>query len=210
MIFTRFLPALALAGCLTLFAACNGDDDDGPTPTPGSSDGGTPVSTPTPTVEVAPTQSGGSGFGGGVNPVEAPVPSGMEQATLVNVRAAAQTGFDRIVFEFNGSQVPGYRVEYAEEAIACGSGQDLTEFIGDGEKPAGLMLVRLDNTVSHDEAGQPTAVRALRADLGSIVHAFRTCDFEGVVAYGISISDEQPFKVSTLNDPPRLVIDIAQ
>lgn len=199
------LPLIALVPALA-FAACNGDDDDEPTPTAAATNTAAPAATSA--VETPAGTPGG--FNGSTTPVEVAPPAGLEQATLVNVRAAAQAGFDRIVFEFDGTQVPGYSVKYADEAIACGSGQDLTEFIGDGKVPAGLMLVRLENAVSHDDAGQPTAVRALRPGLASILHAFRTCDFEGIVAYGIAISDEQPFKVSTLNDPPRLVIDIAQ
>ena len=198
-------PVLAVVAVFS-FAACNGDDDAEPTPTAAATSTSAPAAT---TAVETPAGTPGA-FSGSTTPVEVPPPAGMEQATLVNVRAAAQTGFDRIVFEFNGAQGPGYSVKYGEEAIACGSGQDLTEFIGDGKAPAGLMLVRLENAVSHDEAGQPTAVRALRPGLASIEHAFRTCDFEGIVEYGIAISAEQPFKVSTLSDPPRLVIDIAQ
>ena len=193
---------------LALAAACGDDDDDEPTPTPANTESAqsSPTPGPTPTVETAATPGAVSG---NQDPVEGAAPDGIEQATIVNVRAAAQTGFDRIVFEFSGTQVPGYRVEYADAAIACGSGEDLTAFIGDGTAPPGLMLVRMEPAVAHDDAGQPTAVRSLRPGLTAIVHAFRTCDFEGVVAYGIAVSGEQPFHVSTLESPPRLVIDVA-
>jgi len=205
MVFRALLPVVAAS--LVLLSACGGDDDD-PTPTPAPPEATATVPAATPTVE-QPTGTPG-GFTGSTDPVEAPPPAGLGQATLVNVRSAAQPGFDRIVFEFSGSQVPGCSVKYVEQAIACGSGQDLTEFIGEGAKPAGLLLVRMEPAVSHNEAGEATAVRALRPGLTSIVNAFRTCDFEGEVTYGIAISDEHPFKVSTLPDPPRLVIDIAQ
>ena len=207
---TSVAAAVLAAVFLSLGAACGDDDDDDDSPAATAANTVTPATAltpgPTPTVETAATPGEVSGD---LGPVESPAPEGLEQPTLVNVRAAAQTGFDRIVFEFSGTQVPGYRVEYAEEAIACGSGEDLTAFIGDGVAPPGLMLVTMQPAVAHTEAGQPTTVRSLRPGLTAIVHAFRTCDFEGVVAYGIAISGEQPFHVSTLEGPPRLVIDVA-
>lgn len=205
----NFLPFVALAPML-LLSACDGDDgpDPGTTPVPSSTaSGSTPAAGQTTAVE---TPAGTPGaFQGSTTAVEVAAPSGLGQATLVNVRAAAQAGFDRLVLEFNGSQVPGYSVKYATEAIACGSGQDLTAFIGDGKAPAGLLLVTVRPAVSHDEAGQATAARALRPGLDSVIHAFRTCDFEGVVTYAVAVSGKRPFKVSTLQNPPRLVIDIA-
>lgn len=206
----NFLPIVALAPML-LLSACDGDDSPGPGTTSvpsGTASSGATAPGETPGVE---TPAGTPGtFNGSATPVEVAAPAGLGQATLVDVRAAAQTGFDRLVLEFNGSQIPGYSVKYAAEAIACGSGQDLTAFIGDGKAPAGLLLVTVRPAVSHDGAGQATAARALRPGLDSVIHAFRTCDFEGVVTYAVAVSDKRPFKVTTLQNPPRLVIDIAQ
>lgn len=198
------LPAL-------LLAACKGDDDDA-TPTPSSSASNVPQtaapSTATPTVEVAPT--GGGPFTGGTAPVTATPPSGLQQAVISNVRAAAQPGFDRLVFEFNGNQVPGYTVKYGQTAVACGSGQDLTVFVGGGTAPAALLLVDLRPAAGHDQNGNVTAVRDLQPNLATLKRAFGICDFEGVVQYAVALTAQKPFKVSTLQSPPRLVIDIAQ
>jgi hypothetical protein len=213
----KLLPIVALLPILA-FAACNGDDDaDDETPTPGSADqtatpgGGATSTAPaggTPAVE---TPSGTPGaFSGSTNPVEVASPSNPGQPRIVAIRAAAQQGFDRLVFEFSGSQVPGYKVAYGDEAIACGSGMDLTEFIGGGAAPEGLLLIDMRPSAAHDDAGQPTVARDLEPALSSLKRVVRTCDFEGVVGYGAAISAEKPFKVTTLNDPPRLVIDIGQ
>ena len=208
---------LAVLALPLLLAACDGDDDESPTPTEaatGSRPAGTPTSGggigtggPTPTVESEGTPGG---FSGGTAPVTVEPPAGGGIAVLSNVRSAAQDGFDRIVFEFEGNQVPGYAVRYADEAIACGSGEDLSSFIGGGIAPPALLMVNLQPSASHDESGAQTAVRDVSPKLETITRAFRTCDFEAVVEYGVATTAEKPFRISTLENPSRLVIDIAQ
>ena len=207
----KFLPLAALLPVLVM-GACGGDDDDDETPAvvPGTS---TPVTTTSPTAQATAVETAGStpgGFSGSTNPVEAAPPAGVSQPRLVAMRAAAQPGFDRLVFEFDGALVPGYKVAYGEAAVACGSGSDLTDFIGGGKSPAALLLVDMRPAVGHDDAGQPTAPRDLQPSLSTLKRVVRTCDFEGVVGYGVGLSARKPFAVSTLNNPPRLVIDIAQ
>jgi hypothetical protein len=142
--------------------------------------------------------------------VEATPSAGLTSATLKTIRAAAQAGFDRIVFEFEGNQLPGYRVEYADKAVNCASGADLTAFLGGGNLPAAILVVDMRPAAAHTEAGEATAQRDLGANLATITRAFRTCDFEGVVVYAVALTAQQPFRVSTLPDPPRLVIDVRQ
>lgn len=206
-----FTPLIGLVA-VALVAACGGDDDASPTPIPvETSVPGTPTNVPTPQpVETPDATTAPGSFEGSTNPVQVEPPAGLLQATLADVRAAKQPGFDRLVFEFSGDQLPGYSVKYADKAIACGSGQDLTSFVGDGSAPKGLVLVTIRPAASHDDAGQATAVRDLKPALDSLLHVFRTCDFEGVVEYAVALSDEVPFKVSTLPGPPRLVIDFGQ
>ncbi|MGE0602126.1 MAG: hypothetical protein AB7J35_16900 [Dehalococcoidia bacterium] len=206
-----YLPVAGLLA-VALLASCGDDDDAADTPTPAETSApGTPTAVPTsPPVETPDATTSPGGFEGSTDPVEVEAPAGIGQPILVNVRAAAQQGFDRLVFEFNGDKLPGYSVKYASEAIACASGQDLTSFVGDGSVPKGLILVTVRPAAAHDESGQATAVRDLRPALSSLLHVFRTCDFEGVVTYAVALSAEVPFKVSTLPGPPRLVIDFAQ
>jgi hypothetical protein len=197
------LPAL-------LFAACNGDDDDAATPTSAVSSTSPTAAGPTatPTVEVA-TSSPGT-FSGSTDPVKVDPPAGLQQAQLANIRAAAQDGFDRFVIEFSGDKVPGYSVQYGTKATNCGSGQDVTVFIGGGTAPAAMLLVDVRPAAGHDNNGQVTANRDITPNLATLKRAFGICDFEGVVQYALALSAQKPFKVSTLTNPPRLVIDIAQ
>ncbi|MEO8540993.1 MAG: hypothetical protein ABI577_14730 [bacterium] len=204
---TALLPAF-------LFAACNGDDDDA-TPTTSASQtaavNGTTVASPTSEGTATPEAGTTPGvFSGTKNPVTATPPAGLQQALLRTIRSAAQPGFDRLVFEFDGAQLPGYSVKYDTKAISCGSGEDVTQFVGEGQTPTALLLVDIRPAAAHDNSGSPTALRDLHSDLSTLKRAFRVCDFEGVVQYAVALNAEMPFKVSTLTNPTRLVIDIGQ
>jgi hypothetical protein len=209
-----FAPLAALL-LLPLFAACNGDDDaDEETataaPTGATSVAGTatPGSGGTPEVE---TPSGTPGeFSGSTDPVEVVAPPSVGPVLLRTMRAAAQEGFDRIVFEFEGNTLPGYKVEYVDSVSNCGSGQDVTAFLGGGTAPEAILLVDIRPSDAHNQQGQPTAPRDLSPNLATIERAFGICDFEAVVTYALALSGEKEFKVSTLQDPARLVIDVAQ
>lgn len=36
-----------------------------------------------------------------------------------------------------------------------------------------------------------------------------TCDFEGELTWALGVGGQRPFRVTTLADPPRLVVDVA-
>jgi hypothetical protein len=212
----NFLPLAAFVPAL-LLSACGDDDDNTASATataPAATSAASQTAAPTVTAPsgtpapASPTAPGA--FQGSTTAVEVAPPAGLQQASLVEVRAAAHEGYDRLVFEFAGAQLPGYRVSYETKAVACSSGQDVTAFVGEGTVPAGLLLITMRPAAAHNEAGQLTAVRTLRPALSSLKNVFGTCDFEGVVTYAVAVSGLQPFKVSTLADPPRLVIDFAR
>lgn len=212
----NFLPLAAFVPAL-LLSACGDDDDNTASATataPAATSAASQTAAPTVTAPsgtpapASPTASGA--FQGSTTAVEVAPPAGLQQASLVEVRAAAHEGYDRLVFEFAGAQLPGYRVSYETKAVACGSGQDVTAFVGEGTVPAGLLLITMRPAAAHNEAGQLTAVRTLRPALSSLKNVFGTCDFEGVVTYAVAVSGMKPFTVSTLANPPRLVIDFAR
>lgn len=128
------------------------------------------------------------------------------QPLLVAVRIAEHDendGFDRIVFEWSaGPPVPA--VSYVASAAQCGSGAAVN--------PAGdaTLQARFSNAAAHNEQGQATfGSQNLPGPGKSIEQAIQICDFEGVVAWAIGVDDNRPFTVSTLSNPPRVVIDVA-
>jgi hypothetical protein len=210
----RTLVALAALLPALILVACNGDDDDA-TPTTNASAtsaasstiAGSPTAPGTPAPE--PTATPGA-FSGSTSPVTATPPAGLQPPVVQAIRAAAQSGFDRLVFEFSGDKVPGYSVQYDTKAVSCGSGEDVTAFIGGGKAPAAMLIVKMQPANGHNDAGQATVARDLNPGLSTIVRAFGICDFEADVQYAVALTAEKPFKVSTLTNPARLVIDIAQ
>jgi hypothetical protein len=205
--FAALLPAL-------LLVACNGDDDDAtpttaPSTTAAASSTAASSATAPSSATAAATATAGP-FQGSTDAVAATPPAGLMPPVVQGLRAAAQSGFDRLVFEFSGSQVPGYSVQYSTTAVSCGSGQDVTNFIGGGSAPAAMLIVDIRPADGHDASGTATIPRDLTVGLSTLQRAFGICDFEADVTYAVALSAEKPFHVSTLTNPPRLVIDIAQ
>lgn len=123
---------------------------------------------------------------------------------LRDVRAASQQGFDRIVFELEGSALPGYRVEYvAPPAVQCGSGEPV-EVAG-----AALLQVRLSPAQAHTEAGEATVrERERHPGLPILQEMESVCDFEADVTWVLGVAARNRFRVQELASPARLVIDI--
>jgi hypothetical protein len=122
-------------------------------------------------------------------------------ATLTNIRPGSHAGdgYDRVVFDFNGS-IPSWDLTRQDSAIFTrdASGQQVTL---DGS--AGLKLVLRDanlaGTVPTDLAPRFSSIREI-AQLGN---------FERVVTYGVGLSSSQCVRVLALSNPSRLAIDVA-
>ncbi|MFP2927509.1 hypothetical protein ACLESO_20395 [Pyxidicoccus sp. 3LG] len=124
--------------------------------------------------------------------------------TLRSVRAGQHADFDRVVFEFDGPQLPGYRLEYVDKPIIqCGSG-DETPVAGQG-----WLQVTLTPARGHDDKGQATvAEREMKPRLPVILELERTCDFEGEVTWVLGNKGPNKYRVMELHDPTRLVVDV--
>lgn len=126
------------------------------------------------------------------------MPPGILRAT----HAAAHTGYDRVVFEFADTSLPGYHVEYASRAVRrCGSG-DLVSLAG-----AARLLVRFEPARAHDEGGNPTvSERESTPRLSAVKDIKLVCDFEGQVAWALGVSTARPYRVTETGG--RLVLDV--
>lgn len=126
--------------------------------------------------------------------------------TVTEVRVARQDGFDRVVLELDGEQAgePGWRVEYVDAPSAQGSGEAV-EVEGD----AVLAVVVTGTGYPFDTGveevnGDPT----LPSDLEVVTDVQLGAVFEGQYEAFIGLSSEQPFTVTRLGDPARVVIDV--
>lgn len=198
------LGALHPRGLLALLAlaACGGAERPGSAPISGGDDAAPPPTAPSPLVVTAPDTFPPWTVGLASAPstaVQGPVP------VLAALRTGVQDGFERVTFELAGSEgLPGYRVEYVDRPLYdCGSGEP-TYPVGDA-----WLQVRLEPVAAHTEEGRPTlGARDLAVGAPLLQRIYRTCDFEAVVVHVLALSMPNAFRVFTLADPLRIVVDI--
>ena len=118
----------------------------------------------------------------------------------------------RIAFEFVDHQ-PAYAVGYASPPFSeCGSGEEVST---EGWGAGAFLRVRLEPSgtvdTSDPEARQTyTGPRDIDAR-GRILKHFRVvCDFEAVLEWIVGLDSKHDFRVFTLDDPSRVVIDISE
>ena len=140
-----------------------------------------------------------TGPAAGVRASSAPPPV----PVLVAVRAAHHGSVDRVVFEFSGG-VPSKRdVAYVERIVADGSGRPV-RIAGQA-----LLRVRFEPAQAHTDDGQPTeAPRRVAFGVPNVLTAVRAGDFEGVTTYGLGLARRTPVRITTLQDPPRVVVRV--
>jgi hypothetical protein len=201
---------ILLASTLTLAAtACSGDSGS-KTPTTVPSSTAATATLPPATATTSPPVDGTIdplGFGG-TEPVHVksnPDPiSGA--ATLTDVRVGGhpeQGGWDRVVFEFK-DVLPEADIAYTTGPVSsCGSGQAVQV------QGQAILTVRLFPANSHNDAGQLTIKsQDLTGPGNEVLQVKQYCDFEAVNQWAIGVKQPQRFKVTTLQNPTRLVIDI--
>lgn len=121
---------------------------------------------------------------------------------LVDVRVAAHDGYDRVVLEFEGDGAPGWQVGYVDSAATDGKG-DPIELEGDA-----ILQVSALHTMPNDMTGYYDGPREIDADLSSIEEVFVDGTFEGMTTVYLGLDEEVPFRVLTLTEPSRLVVDV--
>ncbi len=123
--------------------------------------------------------------------------TGPGQGTLTNVRAAAQPGFDRVVFDFAGPAAAS-SVEYVPaSALVAPSGHTVV--------PNGRYYLRVRFT----DARTTTATPQRRTpNLAEVRDSRQVESFEGFVVYGIGVTVRNGFRVFTLTAPNRVVVDV--
>lgn len=127
-----------------------------------------------------------------------------ETAVLSAVRTARHKGFDRVVFEFSGAEMPSYHIEYVDRPVrACGSGE-VVPLKGDG-----WLEIRFYPAAAHTEEGRPTVENRQQTPNHEIIKELKaTCDFEAEVAWVLGVASPNRYRVLELKNPTRLAVDI--
>jgi hypothetical protein len=224
----RFCRTVSLLACVLVAAGCDGPADvrrsaatstTAPPAAATSSDAATAV--PAGPTDVATRQGPGAASTDG--PVTAPAASSTEPVTspgfpgggpgvvyLTRIRVGGHTGFDRVVWEFDGP-APTFRAAYADGPVAeSGSGQSI-----DVAGAAAVTLifspasgVDLSGEQAVDVYTGPDRLSGADAGTRVVTEIVETGDFESTLAWAVGVDDVRPFVVTTLTSPDRVVLDI--
>jgi hypothetical protein len=126
---------------------------------------------------------------------------------LVDVRVGRRDDAERIVFEF-ANLLPGWAVWYAEGPVTEDPSDLPLRVAGDH-----VLVVRMEAASGFDLAGDTadqTYLGPLRISpmWPTVQEVVRVGDFEAVLSWAIGVGGRPGFRVTTLVDPPRLVVDI--
>lgn len=128
-------------------------------------------------------------------------PSGDWDLQLVDVRLGDHDGFDRVVLELSGTATPGWSVSWEDEAVADGSG-DVVPLEGDR-----VLTISASGTAMPEPGSFEVPARLGPA--GALAEVQVNGWFEGYTQVFAGVAgDPRPFRVFTLTDPPRLVVDV--
>ena len=199
----RLVPGLRVLTLLALGACDRSGSDDraGPGTTATSRAPATTTTAPASTTTTgAPAWTTEAKTGpGGREPPDGP------SAKLTAVRAAAHPGYDRVVFQFEGTRVPGYRIEYVGE-ITLGESDDEFLTLAGGA----LVQATFQGTASDDHRpGTQTVPDRFTPGLAQVKQIGLAEDWEGLVRLGIGLDHRAGFRVLELRDPVRVVVDVA-
>lgn len=130
--------------------------------------------------------------------------SSASAALLTGIRVAKHDTFDRVVFDLRGG-APGYDVRYVTRPYYDPSGKPVS-------MPGSAYLqVALNPASAWTTSGQHTYSGPGRATMSyPTMRGFvLTGDFEAVLSVALGLSKKAAFRVITLTNPTRIVIDVA-
>lgn len=165
----------------------------------------TTTSTTATTTTTAPATT--TTFGGATATVSNPTIVGSPGPHLTDLRVGDHPDYVRMVFDLSGDGTPLYTVGYETPPFSGASGEPIPV---DG---TAFLAVRLFPALRYDiDTMVPTYTGELVIEPGlePISQIVFIDDFEAMMVWVIGLTAEQPFTVDVLQEPLRLVIDIAK
>lgn len=214
-----------LAALVLALAACGSDEpasvDTGPPTAPTTTTVPTTTTAPRPstTTSLAPATTGTAATTTSTptttEPCEPPTstdevsvdfPMGMSGLVGREIRTGAHPCFERVVLELQGTgDMPGYRVAYVDDPVKLSPSDMEVDIAGD----ATLVLSVAAWMTTMEGEGYDGPDQIVPTNVSLIEELRLVENFEGMHQWAIGLDRERPFSVTTLNDPPRIVIDIA-
>lgn len=211
---TRIVVPLAVAATLT---ACGSTDAPEPRPnqfTRISEPSRVTTTPPSGTVTQTVTEEAASPTNDGLVPQTSPdnensgfsadkrdVAGPGKDIVIMDLRAGSHDGFDRVVYEFNGTQAPGFETRWMDTPMSYGSDAALPV--------AGNAFLRVEIRGTTDDSGRDYTHDATAGNVQEIFHT-SAHPVLGATEYLIGLDKQRPYRIYYLSEPSRLVIDFEQ
>lgn len=214
------LVALAAASA-ALLAGCGGGSSPVPSTTSptATATSGSPTASPPPgptaTATASPTESPSAtdvactSFGS-ISPQESEDPLAMSPLTGASMRVGRHDCYERFVFEMAGTGgAPGWSAQYRDPLIADPSGMEV-QLRGETNLEVILRVWTVSDFEGRPDEWPPFTGPDDIVTTGytAIREARNLYAFEGVTQIGLGLDKRRPFRVSLLEGPPRLVVDV--
>jgi hypothetical protein len=133
-------------------------------------------------------------------------PNRMSGMVGSDIRTGAHPCFERVVIELAGpGDMPGVRVEYADDPVHLSPSDQTVEI--DGDATLVMMVAAWMPSMEGEGYAGPTDFRP--TNVSHILELRQVENFEGMTAWAIGLDRERDFEVSFLESPARIVVDIA-
>ena len=205
---TRLAAAFPAVVVAALLAACGGGGDD-----PGA---GAPSST----TSASPTTSGSAASStpstdGDGSPDAPPFPADTEPdtgeastdsfVTVTGIKTGLHDGYDRVVFDVEGTGTPGWDVRYVAEATSQGSG-DTVDVEGAAILQVTISGVGYPTDTGIEEYDGSAPVPGQGTEV--VTEVVWDSTFEGTSVAFVGAAEQTPFRVYLLESPTRVVLDV--
>lgn len=196
-----------LAGS-ALVTGCGGDEEPAPPASAASSSTPSAGESETPATEAETEGDGGSD----VPPFPADTSADTEEpsadafVTVSDIRIGHHDGFDRVVFEVGGTGTPGWDVQYVDDPRSQGSG-DPVDVAGDATLQVTLTGVGYPYETGVEEYSGPDPLSV--AGTTMVTEVAFDATFEGNTVAFVGSSAKTPFRVYLLENPARVVVEVA-
>ncbi len=126
---------------------------------------------------------------------------------LKDVQVSRQDGADRIVFVFADS-VPGYAISYTDLPVTSDPAGQVVPVAGGAALQIWLRGASAFATVGDTQPAFTGPSRIPGGTATQVTELVMLGDFERVMAWAAGVNARTGFQVSTLDAPPRLVVDV--
>jgi hypothetical protein len=202
-------PAFALAAALLSGCGGGGDDDSGAGATTGAPSSSASATTSGAASSSTPATEGDGSTDAPPFPANTEPDTGEASAdsfvTVTEIRTGLHDGFDRVVFEVDGTGAPGWDVRYVEEAASQGSGMAIP-VEGEAILQVTITGVGMPTETGIEEYDGSAPLPGAGTEV--VTEVVWDSTFEGTSVAFVGLTEETPFRVYLLEDPARVVLEV--